>query len=181
MDRSDLPPLAAEDHVCDPCGMRFADLTVEQAGELVAAVPARARAAVAALEPARRHGRPSEGVWSAAEYVCHLRDVAMAFTIRLHRVRTEDRPALEPVFNDLRARRFRYDDHDVDAVLDQLGIVTPGLLVEAARFSEADWDRTCTRLPHEERTARWLLRQAAHEGVHHVADITAPCERTSGP
>jgi len=27
------------------------------------------------------------------------------------------------------------------------------------------------RQPGEERTARWLLRNAAHEGRHHLADI----------
>ncbi|GLZ48451.1 hypothetical protein Acsp06_46360 [Actinomycetospora sp. NBRC 106375] len=166
-----LPPLTTEDHVCEPCGMRFADLSIEGAAELVAATPARTREAVEALDPARWHGRPAPDVWSVAEYVCHLRDVAMTFTIRLHRVRTEDRPALEPMFNDLRARRFRYDDHDVAEVLDELDTVTPGLLREVARYGDADWDRVCTRLPHEQRTARWLLRQAAHEGVHHVADI----------
>jgi len=164
-----LPPLTEEDHECVPCGLRFADLTIAGACELVAAVPARARAAVTAAE--HPHGRPAEGVWTVTEYVCHLRDVAMTFTIRLHRARTEDRPALEPMFNDLRARRFRYDDHDLDAVLDQLAVVTPGLLDEVARYADADWDRTVTRLPHEERTARWLLRQAAHEGVHHLRDI----------
>jgi hypothetical protein len=75
------------------------------------------------------------------------------------------------MFNDLRARRFGYDRHDVAAVLAELDLLVPGLLDEAARFTDADWDRVGTRLPHEERTARWLLRQAAHEGVHHVQDI----------
>jgi uncharacterized damage-inducible protein DinB len=176
-DPSALPPLAAEDHVCAPCGWRFAEVPVEEAAAVAASVPDRVRAAVAAIPPERRHGRPREDVWSVAEYVCHLRDVAMAFTIRLHRARTEDRPALEPVYNDLRVRRFRYDHHDVAAVLDELDLVTPGLLDEVARYGAADWDRTVTRLPHEERTARWLLRQAAHEGVHHVADIAGCAPR----
>ncbi|GAA4864640.1 DinB family protein [Actinomycetospora straminea] len=166
-----LPPLASEDHACAPCGMRYADVSIDEACAHVAAVPAALREAVHELEPSLRHGRPTDDVWSVAEYVCHLRDVAVAFTIRLHRARTEDRPALEPVYNDLRARRFRYDRHDVPAVLAELEIVTPGLLDEVARFRDGDWDRTVTRLPHEERTARWLLRQAAHEGVHHVADV----------
>jgi hypothetical protein len=26
-------------------------------------------------------------------------------------------------------------------------------------------------LPGEQRSARWLVRQAMHEGVHHLADI----------
>ena len=124
-------------------GYGGAEASSEQdaAAALAASVPARARAAVDAIPPARRHGRRTPEIWSVAEYVCHLRDVAVAFTIRLHRARTEDRPALEPVYNDLRVRRFRYDDHDVDAVLHALALVTPGLLDEVARFTGADWDR----------------------------------------
>jgi hypothetical protein len=173
MREAHLPPLAEEDHVCPSCDVSFLALTVDDARGLAAAVPARTREAVLAIDRSRWHGRPEPDVWSVAEYVCHLRDVAVAFTIRLHRTRTEDRPALEPVYNDLRARRFRYDRHDVEAVLDELDLVTPGLLDEAARYTESDWDRVATRLPHEQRTGRWLLRQAAHEGVHHVRDIAA--------
>ena len=61
--------------------------------------------------------RPGPGVWSVAEYLCHLRDIYVSFTIRLHRIRTEHQPALEPMFNDLRTRRFRYNDCDIDATL----------------------------------------------------------------
>ncbi|MDA3664686.1 hypothetical protein PFJ02_22105 [Mycobacterium xenopi] len=50
------------------------------------------------------------------EYVCHLRDVYLTYTIRLHRARTEERPTLEPTLNDLRARRFRYNDRDLTAI-----------------------------------------------------------------
>lgn len=105
------------------------------------------------------------------EYLCHLRDVTMTYTIRLHRARTEDRPQLEPMLNELRARRFHYQMHDPGAVLAELDLTTPGLLEEVDRFNPHDWDRLVTRLPGEHRTARWLLRQAAHEGVHHVRDI----------
>lgn len=34
------------------------------------------------------------------------------------------------------------------------------------------WDRLVTRLPGEHRTARWLVRQAMHEGQHHLDDIS---------
>jgi len=110
-------------------------------------------------------------VWSVAEYLCHRRDVYVTFTIRLHRVRAEQQPALEPMFNDLRARRFRYIDCDIDATLDELAAATAGFRDEVARMGEGDWDRVATRLPAEQRTARWLVRQAMHEGVHHLADI----------
>jgi len=42
---------------------------------------------------------------------------------------------------------------------------------EIAKFRAEHWDRVVTRLPGEHRTARWLVRQAAHEGRHHLGDI----------
>jgi hypothetical protein len=46
-----------------------------------------------------------------------------------------------------------------------------------ARMPADGWDRTCTRLPHEQRTARWLVRQALHEGVHHLLDVETVAAR----
>jgi hypothetical protein len=85
--------------------------------------------------------------------------------------RTEDRPSVEPMYNELRARRFRYNERDRGAVLDELQAVALGFCDEIAHVRQQDWERTATRLPGEQRTARWLVRQAMHEGVHHVADI----------
>jgi hypothetical protein len=106
--------------------------------------------------------------------------VYVTFTIRLHRVRTEDQPALEPMFNDLRARRFRYNDCDLAATLDELAAAAAGFCEEVARTGDCEWDRVATRLPGEERTARWLVRQAMHEGVHHLGDIQRIGETPGG-
>lgn len=100
-----------------------------------------------------------------------MRDVYASYTIRLHRTRTEDRPALEPMLNDLRARRFRYNERDVVPILDELDATAAGFCEEIARTGPQDWDRVATRLPGEQRSARWLVRQAMHEGLHHLADI----------
>jgi hypothetical protein len=166
-----LPALAAEDHVCAECDLAYSDVTIAQAVEAITALPAAVRAAVRDIPTVLRRQRPSPHVWSVTEYVCHLRDVYMTYTIRLHRTRTEDRPTLEPMLNDLRARRFRYNDRDVSAMIDELASTTTGFCDEVARNSGADWERTASRLPSESRTARWLVRQAMHEGVHHLADI----------
>ncbi len=121
-------------------------------------------------------------MWSVAEYVCHVRDVMVATTIRLYRVRSEDRPALEPLFNDLRAARFDYAGRTLEPVLDELAASVGGLSAEVARVRPEGWDRTGSRLPGEERTARWLLRQAAHEGIHHLADVSTVAARVAaGP
>lgn len=168
-----LPPLVGEDHRCDECDMSYPDVTVAAADHVLAGIPDRARAAVRAVPDSRLRTRPDTDTWSIAEYACHLRDVYMSFTIRLHRVRTEDAPALEPMFNDLRARRFRYNETDVAAVLDELAAYVAGFRDEIARIADDEWDRVGSRLPGEVRTARWLVRQATHEGVHHIGDIAA--------
>ena len=115
--------------------------------------------------------RPDPATWSVVEYACHLRDVFATFTIRLHRTSTEDDPALEPMFADLRAVRFRYNDADLDVVLGELDTYVAGFLDEIA--ATTDWDRTATRRRDELRTARWLVRHALHEARHHTRDITA--------
>ncbi|HEY2085354.1 MAG TPA: DinB family protein [Mycobacterium sp.] len=165
-----LPPLAAEDYTCDVCALVYPEITVDDAVGVIIGLPGVVRAVVSAISPeaCRRQGRQ---VWSVAEYLCHLRDVYVSYTIRLHRIRAEDRPALEPMFNDLRARRFRYNDCDINATLDELSAAAEGFCEQIARMEEGNWDRIATRLPGEDRTARWLVRQAMHEGIHHLGDI----------
>lgn len=166
-----LPPLAGEGHVCPSCRLSYAEISTREAEEAIASVPLAVREAVASIPPRLHHTRPDATVWSIAEYVCHLRDVYATFTIRLHRARTEERPVLEPMLNDLRARRFRYNERDVSAVLDELEATAAGFCEEATHMGPHDWDRVVTRLPGEQRTARWLIRQAMHEGQHHRRDI----------
>jgi hypothetical protein len=168
---SSLPPLAAEDHFCDACSVAYLQTRIADAVGVIAGLPGVVREAVSAIPPAARRLRPSPGVWSVAEYLCHLRDIYVSFTIRLHRIRTEHQPALEPMFNDLRTRRFRYNDCDIDATLGELAVAAAGFCEEVARMSEHDWDRVATRLPGERRTARWVVRQAMHEGTHDLGDI----------
>jgi uncharacterized damage-inducible protein DinB len=149
----------------------YKEITVAHAYEVVKDLPIAVRDALANIPPEAAHVRVDPEVWSVAEYVCHLRDVYTVYTIRLHRTRTEDRPVLEPMFNDLRARRFRYSVRDLAPVLDELSVVVAGFLEEVSRTRAEQWGRVATRLPDEKRTARWLVRQAMHEGIHHLTDI----------
>jgi hypothetical protein len=144
-----LPPLADEDHVCAGCGMSYADTELAVAVVALRAVPDEVRAAALA-----------------------------AFTVRLHRMSTEEVPALEPMFADLRAVRFRYNDFELDAVLAELDAHIAGFLDEIAVTT--DWDRTATRRPEELRTARWLVRHALHEARHHTQDVAAVGRAVAG-
>jgi len=178
--REQLPALAAEDHACADCGLVYSEISIEDAVNVIVGLPGAVRKVVSAIPIEARRVRPGRRVWSVAEYLCHLRDVYIVFTIRLHRVRTEDRPALEPMFNDLRARRFRYNDCDFDATLDELAAAAAGFCEQVDRTGEGEWDRIVSRLPGEDRTARWLVRQAMHEGVHHLGDINKIALRSPG-
>lgn len=134
-----LPPLAGEDYSCDVCPFDYASCSPQHAAELAAQVPEMAAAAIADTPTPLRGVRPDADTWSVIEYLCHIRDVYATFTIRLYRTRSELRPALEPMLNDLRAKRFRYQELDAAAVLIELRLNVAGFLDEVARTS--DWDR----------------------------------------
>jgi DinB family protein len=151
--------------------MSYAGTELEAAVPALREVPAEVRAAALAVPDVHRRVRPDPTTWSVVEYACHVRDVFASFTIRLHRISTEDVPALEPMFADLRAERFRYNDADLGCVLAELDVHVAGFLDEVAETT--DWDRTATRRPGERRTARWLVRHGLHEARHHTNDIAA--------
>jgi hypothetical protein len=174
-----LPPLAAEDFTCAICGIDYLAVDVDTALKAIEQQPAQLRATAMAVPDRLLRTRPDTGTWSALEYLCHVRDVFAASTVRLYRIRTEDHPLLEPLFNDLRAVRFSYQNRDLLPILDELTDNARGFCDEARRTSEDEWSRQASRLPGEVRTARWLLRQTMHEGLHHERDIRAVVARAA--
>ncbi len=177
----EVPPLPGEDHRCAECELSYPAVSVEAATRVTRSVPEHLAETVLALPVEDLRARLRDGTWSALEYVCHLRDVYAVYTIRLYRTRVEDIPVLEPMLNDLRVVRFRYNQRSVRPVVAELADNAAGLLDEVARNTEATWARTARRLPGEVRTARWLVRQAAHEGVHHLRDVRTVLGEVAGP
>jgi len=100
-----------------------------------------------------------------------VRDVLWVFAVRLHRGVHEDRPALDPMYNDWRAERFGYARVRVDVLLAELRAATEGFVEEVRSVPDDAWNRVVVRRPEEVRTVRWLVRQAAHECVHHLGDV----------
>lgn len=178
--RPSVPPLPEEHHTCAECRISYDLISIADAVTSIRELPNRLQELIDPLTDEELHRRPESGGWSITEYLCHLRDVYLSYTIRLHRTRTEHEPVLEPMLNDLRAVRFRYNAYDPYAVLRELGAVCAGFCDEVAQTGSADLDRTATRLPGERRSARWLVRQAMHEGVHHLADVRRLADGTLG-
>jgi len=167
-----LPPLPPTDFTCPACGFTYAASGLEDALAAVAAAGPSLRELLAGDGPELRR-RPADGGWSAVEYLAHVRDVLVTSALRLHRVIHEDRPVLEPMYNDWRAARLRYADEDVPPLLDQLDRAAGALALEVASVPDGAWARTGGRYPDEQRPATWFVRHAAHEVTHHLQDVRA--------
>jgi hypothetical protein len=168
---SDLPPLFGEDHECPTCRLAYRELPVDRCLTLVAQSVAELAELLATVDDATVRRRPQPPVWSPLEYACHVRDVLLTFAVRIHRGVVEDRPVLDPMYADWRAGRFGYAATGVDVLLAELRAGAEGFTGEVLTVPDDAWDRTVVRRPEEERTVRWLVRQAAHECVHHLADV----------
>jgi DNA-binding HxlR family transcriptional regulator/uncharacterized damage-inducible protein DinB len=166
-----IPPLVPEDHVCASCSLSYPETDIGAAAHLLGSLPARYRRSIDGLSAATLHRRPEPGTWSITEYLCHVRDVFDVYADRINKTLAQEHPVLEPMHNDRRAEQGHYNDQDVAEVLDALteGAVTLKTLIMS--IAPAQSHRTATRLPGEQRTLLWLVRQAAHEGIHHLGDI----------
>ncbi|MFE9957217.1 HAD-IA family hydrolase [Micromonospora sp. NPDC005299] len=173
-----LPPLPEKDHHCESCGLRYGDLTPSAALGLIRSHPAQYRRRLQHLSVDVLRRRPASGVWSALEYACHVRDVYDVYETRVRRTLTEHEPTLEPMRNDERAAQRAYNQQPLAAVLLDLERNADRFAALASEISELQWSRCAVRLPRERRSVLWMVRQAAHEGLHHLHDIGAgPTDR----
>jgi hypothetical protein len=166
-----LPPLPEEGYHCESCGLRYGDLSPSAAVRLIGSYPAQYRRRLQHLPADVLHRRPAAGVWSALEYACHVRDVYDVYDTRVRRTLIEDEPVLEPMRNDERAQRHAYNQQPLDAVLSALERNADRFAALAGEIAERQWGRSAVRFPGERRTVLWMVRQAAHEGLHHLHDI----------
>jgi len=167
-----LPPLAPADHVCDAFAMSYSTITPVEAAAMVRQAPAQYRAAFAGVADDAVRRRPDAATWSMIEYACHTRDVFAVSVDRIQLARAEEHATFAPLGNDERAVRLHYGEADVDATLEDLAASAARLADLLDSLDDGAWARTASRLPGEERDVLWLARQAAHEGRHHLADIT---------
>src|SRR5207248_2046589 len=109
--------------------------------------------------------RVAAGDWTALEHGAHVRDMLHAKASRLQRIRDGDHPVIDEVVVD--APRAGDSDGDADLVISVLG-------QNAVRFvklvvdmpAEAWW--FTGRRDGSEVNALDLVREAVHDGVHHL-------------
>ncbi|MCD4535595.1 DinB family protein [Nocardioides sp. cx-169] len=153
---------------CGECGFVAAD--VERAA-LGAAVRANAEAFQAALAEPDAARRRTTGVWSTAEYACHVRDVHRVFDARVRSMLEDDAPTFPNWDQDQTALAERYD-------LQEPAAVGTELLAAAARVADTydavphdAWDRRGVRSNGSEFTVDTIARYHLHDAVHHLWDV----------
>jgi hypothetical protein len=156
------------ERACPECGF---DTTTLAGPEVASAI----RATAAAWRPLVDHPlaarRPTEDVWSAHEYACHVRDVFRIGDYRIGLMLTEDGPRFPNWDQDATAVDEDYPEQDLAVVLDELeaaGEVLASLLDDV---TDHGWERPGTRSDGAHFTVATFARYLLHDPVHHVWDV----------
>jgi DinB family protein len=163
---------------CDSCSFIYADVDATAVPGRLAAFGTRYAALL--LPPDRSAGwsdilctRPAEGVWSALEYACHVRDMFLVQRDRLYTALVEDTPAFTPMYRDQRVTLARYNAQDPAEVVTQLATAARLIAQAFAALDSVQFQRRCIyNFPAPtERSLLWVGQHAIHEGEHHCRDI----------
>src|SRR6478672_634977 len=127
---------------CPECGFDSSTLDVDQVSEMVRSNAAAWRD-VLADERARR--RPSDDVWSALEYGCHVRDVFRLYDERLQLMLAKDDPPFPNWDQDVTAIEQHYDRQSPAKVADELESAAFELAARFQVVSGDQWARTGRR------------------------------------
>jgi DinB superfamily len=157
---------------CPECGLDPAQLSIQDAADLIGELGPQYRAAFAAAgdDGARLRAKPDPDVWSSLEYVVHLRDSVRYHGALMNRALKEDRPEFGAPDPDAIARNESYNAADPGEVLDSVSQQTARFADRARSLSEPDLDRVVIRAGNEV-TVSFMIRNVAHEGHHHLQDV----------
>ena len=163
---------------CDSCCFIYTDVDAQALPTRLAAFGTRYRDLLLppdrpAAWPGILRTRPAEGVWSALEYACHVRDVFLVQRDRLYTTLVEDKPVVAPMYREQRVTLARYNAQDPTEVATQLTIAAR-LLAQAFDVLDAvQLQRLCIyNFPAPaERPLLWVGQHAVHEGEHHLRDV----------
>lgn len=124
-----------------------------------------------ALERDTARRRPAPGVWSPAEYACHVRDVHRVFARRVWLMLDEDDPEFENWDQDAAAVESHYAGQAPAQVAREL-LHAAAVVADLYDAVPPDaWDRTGRRSNGSVFTIGSLARYHLHDVVHHLWDI----------
>jgi len=156
------------ERTCPECGF---DTSTVALAEVPAMVRANAEAWRDVLARPRVRERPSDDVWSALEYGCHVRDVFRLYDERLALMLEEDDPLYPNWDQDATASLLRYDRQSASKVADDLESAAFDLAARFETVSDDDWRRTGRRSDGVSFTVETFARYFVHDPIHHLHDV----------
>jgi hypothetical protein len=114
--------------------------------------------------------RPSDDVWSALEYGCHVRDVFDLYLFRLQLMLDEDDPLFPNWDQDATALESNYEAQDPAIVAVELQAAAGRLAGAFDGVAGAQWERRGRRSDGASFTIESFARYLVHDPVHHVHD-----------
>lgn len=160
---------------CPQCRFDYGSLPPSGVPGALTAVGDELRERLAGAADASLRRRPGEGVWSALEYACHVRDVLFVQRDRLYLALVEHTPSFPRMYRDERAVLARYNDADPGVVAVEVGVAATLAAGAFAGLDGTQWTRRLVYNWPEPRVldVRWLGAHTVHEGRHHLDDIDA--------
>ena len=125
----------------------------------------------AALADERARQRPSDDVWSALEYGCHVRDVFRLYDERLQLMLTDDDPLFANWDQDATAIEQQYDRQSPEKVAHELESAAFDLSDRFEMVSGDQWERTGRRSDGAAFTIETFARYFVHDPIHHLHDV----------
>jgi S-DNA-T family DNA segregation ATPase FtsK/SpoIIIE len=167
---------------CDECSFVYDELDLRAVAGRLRSYPTEYRDAMSGVPDTVARHRPEAAVWSALEYLCHVRDVLFVQRDRVVLAQVEDRPSFARMYRDERVELCRYASHDVEEALYQLGTAAELCALVFEALDDTAWSRPFVYnwpVPAE-RDLAWLGRHTVHEAHHHLRDIVNVLRRRSG-
>jgi hypothetical protein len=170
-------------YVCPVCGLDYETVTPMDGIVAIRSFPRRYRAALAAaMEDESDDGivrrRPEPEVWSALEYTAHVVDVLSGIKGYIHELRTRDTPTLaDPTSSHFDT--ISKGGGSIEAAVEHLTSAATALADELDKVQADDWHRT-GNFSWGERDLLDTMRNAVHEGSHHLRDVEKVLDQVRG-
>ena len=135
--------------------------------EVMRAMPAALREAIAGVSPEQLATPEKPGKWSMRQVVQHLSDSELVGGFRFRMVLAHERPALAGYDQDLWVERLHGDDVDLEAALAEFTAVRRANLRLLERATPEDRERVGVHSERGEESLGHLMRlYAAHDLIH---------------
>jgi hypothetical protein len=162
---------------CDECGFVYSSVSPSDAADTLRSFGRRYRAPLTRFLAGEDgdtllRQRPAPDVWSALEYTAHVRDAIRFNAYLARRTLTEDHPTLPSPNPDKSAADNDYNAADPSTVAAELDERAEKLAALVEATDPSSWDRAAAWEQREgDFTAIYFVRNAVHEGHHHLLDI----------